>query len=179
MACASLACTILGTGSGGMSMSSTFIAAASCAVSRTMRTMTSALRGSIRNFQVICRVSTASGNCAIQPAYLDHSRVRTLGAATQRTPAASMAAASSSTRGLSAALLFAEMQRHIARELHFAIGEQLAAEIRHGAEHPREAENLRQQLVLDHAVLHRKRLLQIQVAQRVQRLLPNRWPWWR
>ena len=80
-----------------------------------MRTITMALRSSMRNFQVICRVSTASGNCAIQPANFDHSRVRMLDAATQRTPAASMSAASSSARGLDAALLLAEVQaRHCA-----------------------------------------------------------------
>ena len=67
------------------------------------------------------------------------------------------------------ALLVAEMQRHVAREFHLAVGEQLAAEIRHGAEHPREAENLRQQFVLEHAVLHRKRVVEIEVAERVQR----------
>ncbi len=76
------------------------MAVASSAASRTMRTMTRALRSSIRNFQVICRVSTASGNCAIQPANFDHSRVRMLEVCAQRTPAPSMAAASASTRGL-------------------------------------------------------------------------------
>ncbi len=42
--------------------------------------------------------------------------------------------------------------------------------IRHGAEHARETEDARQQLVLEHAVLHGERVVEAQVSQRVQRL---------
>ena len=69
-----------------------------------------------------------------------------------------------------AALLLAEVQADIAREFHFAIGQQLAAEIRHGAEHARKSEDARQQFVLEHAVLHRERIVEPQVPERLERL---------
>jgi hypothetical protein len=62
------------------------------------------------------------------------------------------------------------VQADVARELDLAIGEQLAGKIRHGAEHARETEDARQQLVLEHAVLHGERAVETQVAQGFQRL---------
>ncbi len=60
------------------------------------------------------------------------------------------------------------MQTHIARELHFAVGEQFSREIRHGADQAREAEHRGQQFVLEHAVLHRQRVLETQVLHGIQ-----------
>ena len=69
-----------------------------------------------------------------------------------------------------AALLFAQVQAHVAREFHLAVGEQLAAEIRHRAEHARIAEHAREQFVLEHAVLHGERGFEPHMFERVEAL---------
>src|SRR6185369_12303135 len=62
-----------------------------------------------------------------------------------------------------------DVQADVARELHLAVGEQLTAEVGHRAEHAREAEHTRQQFVLEHAVLHGQAVVDLHVAQRLER----------